>query len=851
MNYKYKFLGVIMAVLSMQTANASIIEVTASSEHADNGANNAVDNISSNRWESAHSDNQWLQFKLDEVIQIQSIEIDWEASRAKEFDIEVSQDGKKWETVFVEKNGGASKVAIKEVGDHDAIVLEKSVEAQFVKINCYKRVTEWGFSIFEIYINGKALSPEPHLVGREKYKDAPFMDATLSVKERISDLLSKMTLDEKINYLGGTGFIDQKKIGETQPLYRLGLPAFKMTDATLGSKLTEDHILFPTFVGLAATFNTELSAEFGRAVAEQSKADGYRILLGPGVNLYRVPNSGRNFEYLGEDPHLTSEMVVPYIKAVQDAGVMATVKHFVANNSEHFRKQSNTVVSERALREIYYPPFKAAIQKAGVKAVMTGYNLVNGEWAGQHKHQINHILRDEWGFKDLVMTDWWAIYDAEKAILSGLDLEMPAADIMNYKAIKALLDKGVITETFLEEKVANILRPLCELGLFDEEQDDPALRDNWDKHIEVAKESARQAIVLLKNDDSILPLRADKVKTVALVGKNAHITSPCGGGAGGFDPGEKLVRYDAAIKALGSEKGVDVEYYEKPTDAVKDADVALVFLTMLEHEFMDRPFGFAQEQLEMIQKTKELNANTVVIISLGSGTEMAPWIDDVKGIVYSWFPGTYGAESLAEMLFGDVNPSGKLPFTIERAAKDAHYSGNFIKEDTEKLPRTFQGWEREVPVFDMKYDEGIFTGYRWYDTKNIKPLFPFGFGLSYTSFKLGNISLSSDKMSADNTLTVKCSVTNTGDVDGAEVVQLYVQDVQASVSRPTKELKGFARVELKAGETKTVELTISKEDLAFWSEKESAWTVENGIFNILIGNSSAAIQLSESFMYTN
>jgi beta-glucosidase len=293
---------------------------------------------------------------------------------------------------------------------------------------------------------------------------------------RVKDLINQMTLDEKINYLGGTGFVEGEKIGETQPLSRLGIPVVKMTDATSGSKMTEDHILFPAFICLAATFNPELSESYGLAVAEQSKADGYRVLLGPGVNMYRVPHCGRNFEYLGEDPYLACKMLVPYIKSVQDAGVIATVKHFVANNSEHYRKNSNSVVSERALREIYYPAFKAAIQQAGVKAVMTSYNLLNGEWVGHSYHLITNVLRNEWGFDGMVMTDWWSIYDTEKAIKSGLDLEMPSACIMNPKRIKALLDKGTITEELIDQRLMNILKPFCEMGLLDEDHPDPSLR---------------------------------------------------------------------------------------------------------------------------------------------------------------------------------------------------------------------------------------------------------------------------------------------------------------------------------------------------------------------------------------
>jgi beta-glucosidase len=657
-----------------------------------------------------------------------------------------------------------------------------------------------------------------------------------------------MTLEEKINYLGGTGFIEGEKIGETQPLQHLGIPSVKMTDATSGSKLTKDHILFPAFICLASTFNPELSASYGQAVAEQAKADGFRVLLGPGVNMYRVPHCGRNFEYLGEDPYLACKMLVPYIKSVQNSGVIATVKHFVANNSEHYRKNSNSCVKERMLHEIYFPAFKAAIQDAGVKAVMTSYNMLNGEWAGQNKHLITDILRNEWGFDGMVMTDWWSIYDTEKAITSGLDLEMPSASILGYKRIKALLDNEIISESWIDQRLINILKPLCETGLLDQEHQDTSLRNNWSNHAHIAVETARQGIVLLKNQDNILPIKSESTKRVALIGENAVITTASGGGAGGFDPGDKLVTYLDAIKKIASNNAIEVSYYEIPDLEIKNVDIAFVFLTMVEHEFMDRPFTLSDEQYELIRHTTSLNSNTVVVLSVGSGLEIASWINEVKGLLFAWYPGTYGAQALAEIIFGKVNPAGKLPFTIEHTENETHYYGNYLPENTD-LQREFQGWNRGAPNFDIHYREGIFTGYRWYDIKKIKPLFPFGFGLSYTTFKLDRLVLSSEVITGDETLTICLDVTNTGNIDGAETVQLYIQDIESSENRPQKELKGFKRISLKASETKQIEMTIDKKDLSFWSEVTRNWHIENGSFNVLIGTSAADIVLRASFVY--
>jgi beta-glucosidase len=681
-----------------------------------------------------------------------------------------------------------------------------------------------------------------------KTQEKLFKTNTDPVLIRVNDLISHMTLDDKINYLSGTGFVEGKKIGETKAFKHLGIPAVKMTDATSGSKLTEDHILFPAFVCLAATFNPELSVSYGRAVAEQCKADGYRVLLGPGVNMYRVPHCGRNFEYLGEDPYLASSILVPYIKSVQKSGVIATVKHFVANNSEYYRKNSNSVVSERALHEIYFPAFKAAVQEANVKAVMTSYNLLNDEWVGQSNHLITGILRNEWGFDGMVMSDWWSINNTEKAITSGLDLEMPSARVFKKKCIKALLDKGIISEALIDQRLINILKPFCETGLFDEKHPDPSLRKNWPEHERIAIDTARQGIVLLKNQDHILPISVDATKKLAVIGKNAVVTSASGGGAGGFDPGEKLVTYLEAIINIASKDNMDVIYCDLPYYNIATADTVLIFLTMLEHECMDRPFDLSDTQKMLIRQTSRLNSNTIVVLSVGSGVEMASWIDDVKGLVYNWYPGTYGAQALAEILFGEINPSGKLPFSIEHCESDTHYYGNYLPEGT-RLPREIQRWYHGSPNIDIHYREGIFTGYRWYDTKNIQPLFPFGFGLSYSEFNIDHLTLSSGAIFADETLTICCNIQNTSDLNGAEVIQLYIQDIESSESRPKKELKGFKRVSLKAHETKQVEMTIDKNDLSFWSEIQRDWQVEDGTFNVLVGTSSADINLKASFNY--
>jgi beta-glucosidase len=665
-----------------------------------------------------------------------------------------------------------------------------------------------------------------------------------AIEKRVESVVTQMTLEEKLQFLGGTGFVPGDKIGETLPIERLGVPAFKMTDATLGPKMTKGATLFPSYICQAAAFNPELAYAYGNAVGELCAADGYRILLGPGVNIYRVPNCGRNFEYLGEDPYLASETVVEYIKGVQKVGVIATVKHFLANNTEFYRSDSNSMVSERALREIYMPAFKAAVQRADVKAVMTSYNLINGVHAAENKWTITDVLRKDWGFNGLVMTDWYGARTTDLLILSGSDLEMPQPEFLKAEKIKPLLENGQVTEALLDERIANVLRPCLEMDLLDQPQEDPSLRANWPKHAEISRQVAREGLVLLKNEN-VLPLDRKTVKRVALVGSNAELTVATGGGAAGFEPGPDFLTYAAAIKQSA---GTEVNVFFATPEQAANADVALVFVTMVEHENMDRPFAFPPETVQLIQKTAAANENTVVIVSLGGGVDMMPWIDSVDGLIYAWYPGTYGAVALGEMVFGDLNPSGKLPITLEKRPEDAHYFGNYLPDDA-KLGYTFPGWDAHRERYDVNYREGVLVGYRWFDTKAIEPLFPFGYGLSYTTFDFGDLKLSKQTLKGDRELQVSFTLSNTGDVAGAEVAQLYIQDMECSVLRPLKELKGFEKVYLEPGESKKVTLTISKEDLSFWDSESKAWTAENGVFRLHVGNSSRDIKLTADFVY--
>lgn len=675
---------------------------------------------------------------------------------------------------------------------------------------------------------------------RSNFAGSVYLNSEYKPSERACDLVSKMTLEEKIGYLGGTGFSDRKVIGETQPLARLGVPKFKMTDATLGSKLTKGATLFPSFITLAATFNRELAYSYGQSVAEQAKADGYRILLGPGVNLYRVPNCGRNFEYLGEDPFLVSEMTVPYIQGCQEAGVLATVKHLSVNNSDFLRKSSNSVVDERTLHEIYFPPFVAAIERADVKAVMMSYNLVNGDWAAESKWLVSDILRDSWGFDGMVMTDWWAVYNTEKLITSGVDIEMPRAKVLAADKVTAMLNSGIISEAYLDERIKSILSPCIEMGLLDIPHKEPEMRARWSEHRKVAEQVAEEGIVLLKNQGKLLPLDKKKTKNIVLYGINAVETVATGGGAAGFDPGPEFMTYMKAIRQAAGED-VKVTYLNRLNqDRIRWADAVFVFINMVEHEAMDRNFTLDEDALYALKMISSVNKNTVAVVSQGGGVEMHSWLSNVKGLIYNWFPGTYGAKALGDLIFGNFSPSGKLPISIEKRVEDTHYFGRYLPEGT-ILPRSFTGLDWKAPVHDIEYSEGVFTGYRWYDSRKIDPLFPFGFGLSFTNFEVNGPRIVENRLQSGGALRIEVSIKNTGKRAGAEVLQLYISDKASSVPRPEKELKGFEKVMLQAGEQKTVVFDVGMEDLSYWDPSLDDWHAEAGVFSVKIGTSSRDI----------
>lgn len=849
----------------------------------------------------------------------------------------------------------------------------------------------------------------------------PFQDSTLTVDARLDDLVGRMTLEEKIDLL--SGYEDFY----LHPCERLGIPAFKMADGPLGIAswgLWGRATAFPAALALAASWDKQLAEKTGRMYAQEWRARGIHFMLAPGANIYRASKGARNFEYLGEDPYLSSEMLVPFVKAVQEGGVIPTVKHYVGNDQEFDRYTVSTEMDERTLREIYLPPFKAAVQRAGIKAVMTGYNPFQGTYCTENAFIID-ILKKEWGFKGMLMSDWACTYSADKAARNGLDLEMGSHEWFTREKLLPLIENGTISEELINEKVRRIYGPCLEMGFFDRPQlrkDIPLFNPAANK---LALEEAEKGIVLLKNVEGILPLKSPK--KIAVIGPTAnpcvisdrvyntngivyggggssrvhpwYVVSdlegirrefpdaevyyaegvsnqfkrnlfrksvfrtrdgkeglevkyyPCSSGTGalssrlleqqaiaagrtfdgqvetgvrpevsgnfvlsrveprvdnewwGYPHNEKSLgeeyrvewdgyvdalhtdslrffvdaqggyqlwlddrlalnasqsqSFDVRNVALAVEKGdsvhVRLTYHNQrcfPSeirmgyayDAELDfgearrlaaqADVVVCCLGLdgsIELEGRDRPFDLSYGQDRLVSELLQVNPNVVVVLHAGGGVGMTSWIDRVPAVLHAFYPGQEGGNALAHILSGKVNPSAKLPFTIEKRWEDSPACGNY--DET----------RREKKVY---YREGIFTGYRGYEYHQVQPLFPFGYGLSYTSFSYSNLDVRVDDRK-NVKVTVRFSVRNEGSREGDEVVQLYVSDPKSGEPRPVKELKGFDKVHLKPGETKTVTLHLTRDDFMYFSGKKRKWVFEKGDYIIRVGASSQDIRLEQ------
>jgi beta-glucosidase len=672
---------------------------------------------------------------------------------------------------------------------------------------------------------------------------------TLSISEEraivIADsIINLMTIDEKLQIIKGHNSFYIKGFE------KYGIPELYLSDASQGVHIREKfagfHLgeqlekstAFPCPIQLAATWNPDLSKEYAKSIGEECRAGGIAVLLGPGTCNCRISQCGRNFEYFGEDPYLASRMVEKYVLGMQSTGTISTLKHFIANNTEYRRRASNSIVSERALHEIYMPPFKAGID-AGAMAVMTAYNKVNGEWAGESDFVINNLLRKQLGFKWLVMTDWWSVENAKKVVESGQNLEMPDGESMHN--IKELLESGEIKEVQIDRMVRGILKTIVAMDLLNKPAKDESYLETFPKHVDVALQTAREGIVLLKNDNSILPLGQNNDKKILLTGKYINQLAVGGGSA-------NVKGYDHVfLKDALTEKFKNLYYSEDPTEnEMKSADVVIVSVGTNDSEGRDRNFALPQGQEDLVKQVVKNNKNTIVIVNSGGGIRMTDWNNDAAAIVYNWFGGQVGNKALAEILTGETNPSGKLPMTIEKDFKDSPGYG-YISEDVVFA----NDWRLDPRIHNINgkfehvyYNEGVLVGYRWYDTKKIETLYPFGHGLSYTTFESDNLHLSASEINAGESVDVTFEVANTGKIDGAVTMQIYVADKQTSVVRPVKELKGFKKVTLSAGQKEQVTIILDKSAFAYWDEITRDWKVEPGEFEILLAHSAKDIKAS-------
>ncbi len=719
-----------------------------------------------------------------------------------------------------------------------------------------------------------------------------YQDESKPMEQRVEDALSRMTLQEKINLIHA-----QSKFS-SPGVPRLGIPELWTTDGPHGirpevmwdewdqAKWTNDScVAFPALTCLAATWNPEMAYLYGKSLGEEARFREKDVVLGPGVNIYRTPLNGRNFEYMGEDPYLASKMVVPYIKGVQSNGVATCVKHYALNNQETRRHNTNVIVDDRALYEIYLPPFKAAVQEGGTWTIMGAYDLYKDQHAC-HNQYLNDILRKEWGFKGAVISDWGGTHDTPQSIYNGLDLEFGTwTDGLKSGALSAydtyylampylnMIKEGKVGTKELDEKVRNVLR-LTFLTAMNRNKPFGSLHS--DEHYAAAKKIGEEGIVLLKNDNNLLPLKTDSNKKILVVGENAIKMMTVGGGSSSLKAQREISPLDGLKNRL---KGIaDVDYArgyvgdvtgeyngvvtgqdlsdsrsaeELIAEAVEKAKNAnyVIFVGGLNKssgqdcEDSDRKgLELPYNQGRVIEALAAVNKNMVYVNVSGNAVAM-PWADDVPAILQVWFLGSEAGNSIASVLVGDANPSGKLPFTFPKTLNDvpAHKFGE----------SSYPGIKRDgSDIWDVTYNESIFVGYRWYDKEKVETLFPFGHGLSYTTFEYGKISIDKNEMTADETITVSVPITNTGDRTGAETVQLYVRDKKSSLPRPDKELKGFQKVSLQPGETKTVKFTIDKTALSYFDDKQHEWIAEPGDFEAVIAASAADIKSSAKFKLT-
>ena len=710
-----------------------------------------------------------------------------------------------------------------------------------------------------------------------------------SMEQQIENILSRLTLEEKIAMTHA-----QSKFS-SPGVKRLGIPEFWTTDGPHGIRpevlwdewdqagwTNDSCVAFPALTCLAATWNPDMSLLYGKSIGEEARYRDKDVLLGPGVNIYRTPLNGRNFEYMGEDPYLTSKMVVPYIQGVQQNGVAACVKHYALNNQEINRHTTNVIVDDRALYEIYLPAFKAAVQEGKAWAIMGSYNLYQNQHGCHNQRLLNDILKGEWGFDGVVISDWGGTHDTEEAIRNGLDMEFgswtnglsdgTSNAYDNYYLAAPylkLIKEGKVGTKELDDKVRRILRLAFRTTM---NRNKPYGSLCSEEHYEAARRIGEEGIVLLKNNGNLLPLNLNEMKRIAVVGENAIKMMTVGGGSSSLKVQHEVSPLEGIRRRIGDKaeivyargyvgdpsgeyngvkSGQDLTDNRTPeelmAEAVRIAQEAdcVIFIGGLNKsagqdcEDADRKsLNLSYGQDKLIAALAEVNKNIIVVNISGNAIAM-PWVKEVPAIVQAWFLGSEAGNSIASVLVGDVNPSGKLPFTFPASLEDvgAHKLGEYpgvMRTDGNN-------------IWDEKYNEGIFVGYRWADKEKTTPLFPFGHGLSYTTFAYGKAVVDKKTCNPDETLTVTVPITNTGKREGAEVVQLYIRDVKSTLPRPVKELKGFKKIKLMPGETCEVAFTIDKEALSYFDDIRHEWVVEPGKFEAILASSAVDVRSKVTF----
>lgn len=697
-----------------------------------------------------------------------------------------------------------------------------------------------------------------------------YLDDSQSVEARVESALNQMTVEEKVAMCHA-----QSKFSSLG-VPRLGIPDVWCTDGPHGVReevfwdkwegagwTNDSCTAFPALLCLASTFNPELALLYGKSIGEEARYRNKTVLLGPGVNIYRTPLNGRNFEYMGEDPYLAARLAVPYIQGVQQNGVAACVKHFAVNNQEVWRGHINVVLSDRALHEIYLPAFKAAVEEGKTWSIMGAYNQLRGQHCCHNDFLLNGILKKDWKFDGVVISDWGGVHNTDQAVNNGLEIEMGTwtnglttnskSPYSSYYMADPFLNgikSGKYKEDILNDKVRRILRMIFRTTM---NKNRPYGKFVSPEHSEVARKIAQEGIVLLKNNNQFFPVPVGKYKRIAVIGDNATRSGTFGGGSSSLKVKYEVSILEGLILKYGKENIIYSKGYESESESkdsnntndslfttaitiAKDADLVLFIGGLNKNNFQDcegndrLSFNLPYNQDKLISALSKVNKKTAVILVSGNAVPM-PWIKEVPAIIQSWYLGSEAGNALADIVSGKVNPSGKLPFSYPKRIEDnAAYSYGKLSYPGDSI--------------NENYKEDILVGYRWFDTKKITPLFPFGFGLSYTKFEYGNITAEKNTYYTNEPIKISLCLKNSGKADGAEVVQVYISQPYASVLRPVKELKAFKKVFLKAGESQVVNFEIKVSDLAFYDDRIQAWTVETGKFIIHAAASTAAVKSS-------